>query len=95
LSMMDTFQFFETLDKCPPADKGTLLANTSKKDGTRVRETSLSCDAGTSVVLAAVEGGGHSWPGATQYMPEAIIGTTSQDIDASAYIWTFLSAHSR
>jgi polyhydroxybutyrate depolymerase len=41
------------------------------------------------VKLAAIEGGGHTWPGGYQYLPERFIGKTSQDVDANALIWNF------
>lgn len=40
-----------------------------------------------------VDGGGHTWPGGFQYLPERIVGPTSHAFDATAAIWRFLSAH--
>jgi polyhydroxybutyrate depolymerase len=44
---------------------------------------------GSTVLLLAVEGGGHTWPGGIQYMRESTIGVTSYDIDAGEVIWDF------
>jgi polyhydroxybutyrate depolymerase len=41
------------------------------------------------VTLAVIEGGGHTWPGGYQYLPERFIGRTSRDIDANSLIWNF------
>jgi polyhydroxybutyrate depolymerase len=49
-----------------------------------------SCTAGADVVLHAIVGGGHSWPGAIQ-LPG--LGRTSRDIDASEAMWQFFVAH--
>ncbi|NMD03070.1 MAG: phospholipase, partial [Bacteroidales bacterium] len=50
---------------------------------------------GTEVILYAVEGGGHTWPGGFQYLPAWIIGKTSRDIDANEVIWAFFKRHSK
>ena len=44
---------------------------------------------GTKLII--VEGGGHTWPGGWQYLPEWMVGKTSQDVDANAIIWQFFS----
>lgn len=63
-------------------------------DGTRIHEMRhSSCAQGSEVALFTVEGGGHTWPGGKQYLPERFIGKTSQDLDLSQEIWTFFSRH--
>ncbi len=47
------------------------------------------------VVLYSIENGGHTWPGAIQYLPEAIIGKTNRDINATELIWEFLTSIKR
>jgi polyhydroxybutyrate depolymerase len=94
-SVEETVQFFSTHDRCPPAGEPRLLPDTDPKDGTRIRETRTTCAAGSEVALLAVEGGGHTWPGAGQYAPAVFVGTTSHDLDASAEIWKFFANHPR
>lgn len=48
---------------------------------------------GSEVVLVRLEGGGHTWPGGAQYLPEALIGRVCHDFDATALIWEFFKAH--
>jgi polyhydroxybutyrate depolymerase len=48
---------------------------------------------GTEVVFYKIEGGGHTWPGGTQYLPERVIGKVCRDFDATAVIWEFFKAH--
>ena len=45
---------------------------------------------GTEVILFEVEGGGHTWPGGPEYLPEFIIGKVTAHIDGSALIWKHL-----
>lgn len=50
---------------------------------------------GTSVVLYKVIGGGHTWPGGSQYLPERIIEKTCQDFDGLQAIWEFFRSQSK
>jgi polyhydroxybutyrate depolymerase len=66
------------------------------RDGTRVRREEYSGGKdGSEVILYAIYGGGHTWPGGYQYLPAWIIGKTSRDIDANEIIWSFFKKHSR
>ena len=90
LSARETATFWAANNRC--GDGGVIAAEPDRdpKDGTRVKmEVFASCPAGAAVKLAAVEGGGHTWPGGYQYLPERFIGRTSQDVDANSLIWNF------
>lgn len=50
------------------------------------------CSSGADVIFYTIEGGGHSWPGG-EPLPEFIVGTTTQDIDATKVMWEFFMAH--
>lgn len=52
-------------------------------------------DRETAVVLYTVTGGGHTWPGGLQYLPEGVIGRTTTQFSASAESWEFFRAHPR
>lgn len=52
-----------------------------------------NCDGGADVQLYAVEGGGHTWPDAAGTLPEAIVGTTTREINANELLWAFFEAH--
>ena len=57
--------------------------------GTEVtRSTWSGCAPGTEVVLYAIQGGGHTWPGSD---PARSIGLTTQQVDATGEILTFFS----
>ncbi len=50
------------------------------------------CRGGAEVILYAIHGGGHAWPGG-QPLPEWLVGRTTQDIDATAVMWEFFMRH--
>jgi polyhydroxybutyrate depolymerase len=55
----------------------------------------LPCAESTEVVFYKIDNGGHTWPGAKQYLPKAIIGATTRAFDASEVIAQFFLAHAR
>ncbi|MBI3467483.1 MAG: hypothetical protein HY000_31120 [Planctomycetes bacterium] len=62
-------------------------------DGTTVERNSFSAGkAGAPVIYYEVHGGGHTWPGGFA-QPEALLGKTCRDINASEIIWEFFSKH--
>ena len=90
LSARETATFWAANNRCGAG--GVIMPEPDRdpRDGTRVKmEAFASCPAGAAVRLAAVEGGGHTWPGGYQYLPERFIGRTSQDVDANSLIWNF------
>ena len=50
---------------------------------------------GTEVVLNALVGGGHTWPGGPQYAPKALVGIVCREPDATRVIWEFFRDHPR
>jgi polyhydroxybutyrate depolymerase len=93
LSVNATVRKWASLDGCA----STPIVTESEKrsaDGMHVRrEVFPGCKDGAEVVLYAIEGGGHTWSGGLQYLPERIIGKTSREIDAGEVIWEFFSRH--
>jgi polyhydroxybutyrate depolymerase len=53
------------------------------------------CQAGTSVWLDTLVGGGHTWPNGAQYLPVRLIGPVSHQVDAPTAIWSFFASHPR
>jgi polyhydroxybutyrate depolymerase len=51
------------------------------------------CLQGANVVFYTIAGGGHSWPGGDP-LPKWIVGTTSQDINATQIMWEFFKQFS-
>jgi polyhydroxybutyrate depolymerase len=50
----------------------------------------VGCDQDATVVLYTIDGGGHAWPGG---WPIPVVGKTSNDIDATEELWTFLQQY--
>ncbi len=53
-----------------------------------------SCNADTEVLFYTVHGGGHTWPG-SNFLPKAIVGHATQDIDATRVMWAFFQQYTR
>ena len=65
------------------------------KDGTlSVIDVFQIDELGTALERITVFGGGHTWPGGVQYLPESLIGLTSLDFNANDVIWNFFSSQS-
>ncbi len=72
------------------------IPNKAKLDGARAYvHTWSACKAGAQVELIRVQGGGHTWPGGTQYLPRLVIGTVCRDFDAVPFIFDFFAKHRR
>jgi polyhydroxybutyrate depolymerase len=94
LSVRETVTHWVALDGCGPSPQTTLEPNRDPNDGTRVlRETYSSCQNGSEVVLYAIEGGGHTWPGQPASLSHPTDGRICRDIDATEVIWDFFAQH--
>lgn len=94
LSVAESVKFWVIHNNCSPSPTITELPDTDPQDGTRVQRAVYGQGKdGTEVVLYAIEGGGHTWPGGYQYLSEILIGKTSRDIDANEIIWNFFKNH--
>ncbi len=79
---------------CSSQPKTGVLPDRDPDDGCTVRWSIWSGGrAGTEVTLYAIEGGGHTWPGGAQYLPQRIIGKVCRDFDATEVIWEFFKRH--
>ena len=76
---------------CHRPPQATYLSDADPSDGTRTRiESYPGCEA--EVVLYAVEGGGHHWPGGSEPLRWGN-GPEIRDFDAGAVIWAFFARH--
>jgi polyhydroxybutyrate depolymerase len=65
-------------------------------DGTTIKQRVYGGgNNGSEVVSYVVANGGHTWPQGFQYISEAIIGKTSQDMNACEVIWQFFKRFKR
>lgn len=96
LSVPTTVEVLVAHNQCSTTPNVTWEPDIDPRDGTRVRkEVYGGGSEGAEVILYAIKGGGHTWPGGRQYLPEIIIGKTSRDIDANEVIWNFFKKHAR
>ncbi len=95
VSAAETARFWASRNLCKGAPLVMSEPDRDPQDGTRVRlELFADCGDKADVTLVAIEGGGHTWPGGYQYLPEPFIGKTSKDIDANTLIWNFFKGFS-
>ena len=73
-------------NRCSPLP----LESAPVADVTRLQYTDCADDA--AVVLYAVKGGGHTWPGGGP-LPEWLAGPTGLSIDATSQMWAFFRNH--
>jgi polyhydroxybutyrate depolymerase len=65
-------------------------------DGTTIKQCVYGGGTNASEVVSyVILNGGHTWPQGYQYLPESIIGKTSQDMNACEVIWTFFKRFRR
>jgi polyhydroxybutyrate depolymerase len=96
LSVQETVKYWVNHNQCSSLPTISMEPDRDPKDGTRVRkELYNQCGESSDVVLYAIEGGGHTWPGGHQYLPAWIVGKTSRDIDANEVIWDFFKRHTK
>jgi polyhydroxybutyrate depolymerase len=96
LSVKESIMFWVNRNKCLTTPVVTEEPDRDPKDGTRVLRREYTNGIGqTEVIVYSIDGGGHTWPGGVQYLPEWVIGKTCMDIDADEVIWSFFKKHSR
>jgi polyhydroxybutyrate depolymerase len=87
-----TVGFWANVNGCSGVARTVALPDRDPSDGTiTIRHDYQSCPR-TPVTLLEVKGGGHTWPGASQYLPIALIGQVSRDFDASEVILSFFKS---
>jgi polyhydroxybutyrate depolymerase len=95
LSLEDSVRFWRNQNHTQGEGAVTDLPQRTS-DGTRIRRTVYGGgEPGREVIEYVIEGGGHSWPNGPQYLPAALVGAVSHQIDGSAVIWEFFTQHKR
>jgi polyhydroxybutyrate depolymerase len=90
----ETIRKWVARDHCNPVPKSRDLPDKDPKDQTRTKIDVYSGGKnGTEVILYTIEGGGHTWPGGVQYLPEMMIGRVCRDFKATDTIWEFFKSH--
>jgi polyhydroxybutyrate depolymerase len=89
LSVAETTDFWRTKNGCSQKPILTTVKSSAPADGTKaIVADHRTCQSGREVVQVTIAGGGHTWPGGSN-QPAALVGVTSNQIDATSYIWDF------
>lgn len=95
LSHFQVIDKWITINGCNSTPTITDLPDFSN-DGTTIKRRVYSGGTnGSEVVSYVVLNGGHTWPQGYQYLSEAIIGKTSQDMNACEIAWAFFKKFKR
>ena len=89
LSAADTTAKWVALDGCGGTATTSNVPDTAHDGTSVIASTYTGCAGGSSVVEYVVENGGHTWPSGQQYLPKAMIGATTHQIDNTT-IWNFV-----
>ncbi len=88
-SVDENFDFWTTHNNCTGTVTTVDLLDTDPLDGATVTKIHQpSCDASTELITFRINGGAHTWPGASFN-----IGVTTQDISANSEILRFFNNH--
>lgn len=90
LSTDETLALWRTRNGCSrSADERETVNRVG--DNTQVEHLSWRTCSGGPVELYRIVNGGHTWPSGKQYLPRALIGNVSREIDGAEEAWRFFS----
>jgi polyhydroxybutyrate depolymerase len=96
LSVPETVDFWVRKNAVTGLTQNTALPDTDATDGTTTDLLGYGgATSGGEVALYRVNGGGHTWPGGTQYLPAALVGKVSKDFSANEALWAFFARHAK
>jgi len=89
----ETLEFWRRRNGCALSPSRTPLPDLDADDGLHIDQLDWrDCAPNAPLRLFKIVGGGHTWPGKIQYMPESVIGRTANDVDGSRLIWHFFQS---
>ena len=92
MSIRDSVKFWVDRNQCSTEVTSMEISPRQSSSPTRVKSfSSTNCQTRAEVVLYAIIGGGHNWPGVADFIPASIAGRVNMDIHASDVIWSFFS----
>lgn len=91
LSTDETIRLWRQRNGCSEKVESRVLPDRDKGN-TRVERFDWADCSGAPIRLFRIENGGHTWPSGGQYLPAALVGEVTQDIDGATEIWDFFSA---
>ena len=95
--IVSTKKTVEAWTKCNAVDakpESGVLPDINTKDNCRVSWSRWNSPAThAESLLYTIEGGGHTWPGGSQFLPVNVIGNVDRDFNATEAIWDFFKKH--
>jgi polyhydroxybutyrate depolymerase len=93
LPVSQSVEYWTQRNQCDLRPFIEAMPNEDLQDGTSVTRLSYDgrCVSNKPILLYAVTGGGHTWPGNRYQPPFKDAGRTSQDMNASRTIWQFFN----
>jgi polyhydroxybutyrate depolymerase len=96
ISTQETVEYFVRHNCCNAVPVSRALPDRDPSDGVTVQtDTYGNGREESEVILYTLAGGGHTWPGGTQYLPERIVGKVCRDFDGCTVIGEFFKKHRR
>lgn len=92
LSTSWTVKILAGNNSCQSSTKIEVIEDKEDDECTAEKETYYKCAEGTKVILVTIKGGGHTWPGASQYLPKILVGNVCKDFNATEMIWEFFKS---
>jgi len=94
VSTKDTIQFWVKHNRCNSVPNIKILTDRDTNDHSTVRVTTYTKEKnGCDVILYAIEGGGHNFPGSSTPDRPRLLGRKNNDIEGSEIIWEFFRQH--
>jgi polyhydroxybutyrate depolymerase len=94
VSVADTVAGWAERNGCRSTPVVEDWADADPGDGTTVTQMRYpDCSGGGDVTLLRVNGGGHTWPGGSDNLPDWIVGKVSREFSANQVMWEFFKAH--
>lgn len=93
LGVFEAADFWAMNNGCPGDLMETRLPNPDFFDNSSITRWDYANCAHAPVTVHVVNGGGHTWPGGIQWLPEDVVGPTNRDADTLELIWDFFSQH--
>ncbi len=90
IGAINTANYFSNLYSCANISEKQYLADRDPDDGTRAWKIEYTnCENNTRILLIGIDGGGHTWPDGSPYLPESVIGKVCRDFNACQEIVNF------
>ena len=89
--MNETIRTWARIDGCPSKPTVTDLPDAAGDGTTVVRSVYGPGASGAEVILFAIQGGGHTWPGRPWPIPW--LGKTTRNLSANDLMWEFFQRH--